>query len=558
MSKIISLLILFCLFTFSPAAAFASDFRSIVTIVNPVRSRNLWQDPDSLIKYSKMIRDKNLPSTWLLQYALLGDKPSVSQLKNLPDNQEMGILLEVDQSLAEDSQVPYLFGNGDWARSDKVLLSGYKTAERERMIDTVFNKFKKIFGYYPSSVGAWYLDTLSLDYLEKNYKIKTVLDVSDQYMTDTYGVWGKPWGTPYYPSKYNSLIPAGSLKNKLDVVKIQWAQRDPVRGYGLTVNDSTYSVQANDYAGHHLNTDYFQFIAEDYLFGPNRINQLTVGLEVGQESSVYLEELDRQIDILKKNGVNKIEFMTMSDFSGQYRLTYPDLPGSYLINGNDYLLPSRQAIWYSTPAYRIGLLKEGNSLIVRDLRIYDDSYTYSDLYQQDGNKRLTRIIPGCLDQLLTLNPLSVSQNVKDIEINKKNGGIELNISLDNSDGKITLDLQSDQMIINNGKSRSYLMRSSPRSGFYNNIKDIIISYELYNDHQFHGGIRYSSINGAFIAGIMTDRNRLTGLSSKYPYLGVFSFPFQTLVRFKSPFPADWLNFLAGHFITNQNQCTIKL
>ena len=71
---------------------------SFLTLVNPVRGRNLWFDQSlkPLEDQYRAITNHNFSATWLLQYDALTDKEATGFVKdNFSDNQEIGLFLEV-------------------------------------------------------------------------------------------------------------------------------------------------------------------------------------------------------------------------------------------------------------------------------------------------------------------------------------------------------------------------------------------------------------------------------------------------------------------------------
>ncbi len=532
----------------------ALEVNSYVNIVNPVRGRTLWQSIESVQRQIDLITEYKLPSTWLLQYDVLNDDISINLFKKLPANQEVGILLEVDEKLATDSYVAYLNGQGSWARADKVLLSGYDPNERKRMIDKVFASFKKVFGVYPVSVGAWYIDTVSLDYLADKYKIKAVLDVADQYDTDSYGLWGKPWGTTYFPSKLNSIIPAQNVTDKLNVVKIQWAQRDPYRGYGKTPVDSTYSVQANDYMRHNLGIDYFHKLAQIYLLSENKMNQLTVGLEVGQEGAVYLDEFERQIKTLIEIGKkSSLDFVTMAGFSEEFKKVFPKSPPSFFITADDYENHTIETYWYSSASFRIGLMKKDNNLVIRDLVIYKYPYLFDDIYKKDTKATLRRFIPPILDELTRQNKKLLFSDVIDVHSQRLGEDITLTI-LDKSSSKHEILLQPDKVILDG----RVLFRLPDTSSADEKTSNLLVNYWQDKSYSWTGSWRYSFVDKKYYFGLMTSPSRLIGFKSEFPFLGIYDSPFQVLIRFKTLPEINLVKMISANFVNRINNSTIRL
>jgi 3',5'-cyclic AMP phosphodiesterase CpdA len=152
------LIIIFLYLFFAPKAHAASN-NQFVTVVNPVRVSNYNQ---SLVKSIQaqygIIKQYHLPATWLLTYDSINDPRVVSEIKTFNSSQEIGIFLEVTPDFAKNAGITY-HDSGSWHYATSVFLSGYKNEERIKLIDTVFAKYKAVFGKYPSSVGAWW-DTL--------------------------------------------------------------------------------------------------------------------------------------------------------------------------------------------------------------------------------------------------------------------------------------------------------------------------------------------------------------------------------------------------------------
>jgi len=350
-----------------------------LTLVHPVRGRNRWRDRsiDPLINQYSEVASRGFSATWLLQYDAVEDNVIAEYIKNeFSENQELGIFLEVSPNLAMDSRVIYPHAVA-WDDSNAVFLSGYSRLERRMMINKLFSKFKETFGYYPKSVGAWWIDSYSLNYMVDKFNIKSALIVSDQKSTDDYGVWGQWWGIPYYPSKANILTPASNKKNQQNILVIQWAQRDLSKAYGDGLQFSNYSLQANDYIERGLGTDYFVDLASKYLSCDLPIGQITVGLETGMESIKFLPEYKNQLGALEK--IEGLQSVTMSEFAKRYREINSTNPSKITLIGED-------TEWILTPDSRIN--KYLNEKI-----IYQDNLAFSDYFVADKDKFLDRRLP---------------------------------------------------------------------------------------------------------------------------------------------------------------------
>lgn len=345
-----------------------------VTLANPVRGRNLWIDKTvrPLKNQYDLIKQYGVPVTWLLQYDVLLDKELLDEIGKFDKNQERGVLLEVSENYANAARVIYPY-SVPWFSPNAVFLSGYPQSDRRKLIDKLFEEFKSKFGYYPKSVGAWWIDSYSLNYMKEKYGVKSAMIVADQKTTDNYGVWGQWWGVPYYPSKANILTPASSLNNKLDVVIIQWAQRDPLFSLGDGPKYSNYSLQANDYIRQGKDTEYFKQMVNIYLNCKNPIGQVTVGLETGIESIGYIQEYQNQLIALKE--IENLQFVTMNEMATRFAKVYPSFPEEAEVDGD--------SVWKMTISNRVNE-KFGEQIN------YASEIAFSDYFVADNGNFLDR------------------------------------------------------------------------------------------------------------------------------------------------------------------------
>lgn len=375
--KKILFFIFFILILLLPTLTLAND-NAFVSVVNPIRGGDFWnlknQKPEeALIGEVEILKQANISATWLIRFDALNSKGILTELDKLSLD-EKGLFLEITPSWTKESGVNY-HQSENWHDAGSAFLSGYDREERERLIDTAFNKFKLKFNFFPKSVGAWWIDSYSLSYMQKKYAIISALIVADQYTTDNYQIWGQYWSTPYYPAKNNILHPAQTMENKLPVVITQWAARDPVNGYGNGVLESTYSVQANDYMDYHnLDTNYFEKLVDIYTNQKfNKFGQIVVGLENSYEWGKYVREYENQIQRLSaKRKKGEIEIVSLADFSQWYRQNFPDLSPSQFIIADDPLGKDRKAVWFMNPYFRSGWFYNEVGSVFRDIRQYID------------------------------------------------------------------------------------------------------------------------------------------------------------------------------------------
>lgn len=371
---------LLSLLLFGPTLVHAKEDNQFVNIVNPVRVSNYTGDVSLNLKAQyKVISENNLPATWLITYDVLNNKNATIVLKEMDTKQELGIFLEVTPGFAAKAGVTYN-ETGSWHHATSVFMSGYMQEDRKKLIDKVFDEFKNQFGNYPTSVGSWWTDSFSLNYMKEKYGITANLTCADQFLTDGYQLWGQYWSTPFYPSRVHTGIPAGEIKDKIGVVNLQWAARDPEMGY----QSSLYSTQ-DYFTKPNKDISYFKKLLDLYVKSDNsEFGQMTIGLEGDFTPDVYSGIFKEQIEAVGKSGYKSI---TMKDFAAWYSKTFPELsPPRKIEDGN--------AIWYQSPWYRAGII-DGKMVDLRRYAGFPEPY-----YQLPNKENILYInIPGVFDQM---------------------------------------------------------------------------------------------------------------------------------------------------------------
>jgi len=345
-----------------------------VTIVNPIRNRELWIDKTlkPIDDQYQIINTLKLKTTWLIQNDVINDPALVKKIKEFNQDQELGLFLEISPNLTKKARI-YYPTQTVWYSPKAVFLSAYNINDRKKLIDQMISDFKNTFKYSPKSAGAWWIDSWSQQYLEKKYHITTVMICADQKTTDQYGIWGQWWGYPYHPSSNNILIPGDSK-----TVVIQWAQRDLEKAYhGRGPLVSNYSLQANDYTSQGLDFNYFTNLANQYL-SVEKLGQITVGLETGMESIGHEEEYIKQLTWISNSQIISLK---MSEFGDKYREVYKNNNPQKIILGN----------WVLTPEYR-----ENQNL--GEKTIYNPNLSFTDKFIFDKSDFLNRILPQSNNQ----------------------------------------------------------------------------------------------------------------------------------------------------------------
>lgn len=83
---------------------------NMVTPVFPVRDCSYWRegcDTKHFDDLRNVVTESELPATWLIHYDVLVDNYLMKELTNLPDNQEIGLFLEVTRRWAEEARVKF-------------------------------------------------------------------------------------------------------------------------------------------------------------------------------------------------------------------------------------------------------------------------------------------------------------------------------------------------------------------------------------------------------------------------------------------------------------------
>lgn len=358
----------------------------IVNIINFIR---LLEPRDSkiteevlyqtVVKQVEMMKKYNLGGTFLLQYDALLDPRYQKLLKGLPaDKFEIGGWFEVPQPLAENASLKWR-GDAPWdPRADVDFATGYTPLEREKLVDVYMKDFKKIFGYYPKSVGSWFIDAHTLSYLYKKYGIVASCNCKDQIGTDGYTLWGGYWNQAYYPSLKNAYMPAQNEKNQISVPIFRMLGSDPIRQYdegigtnrqGVVTLEPVYKFGGGDSAWVHW---YFKQFAQgecmQYAY-----------LQAGQENSFTWNAMSKGFEIqlpliARLRDENKIKVETLAKSGEWFREHFKVTPATSVTVNEDIKGSDRKTVWFDSRFYRLNLLWENGSLRFRDIHLFDENF----------------------------------------------------------------------------------------------------------------------------------------------------------------------------------------
>lgn len=358
----------------------------IVNIVNFIRlleprDPKITEDVlyQTVVKQVEIMKKYHLGGTFLLQYDALMDKRYQILLASLPKGSfEIGAWWEIPQPLVENSGMQWR-GRYPWDwRANIGFSTGYTPEEREKLIDTYFTDFKKIFGYYPKTVASWFIDAHSIDYMYQKYHIVASANCKDQYGTDGYTLWGGYWNQAYYPSKINSYMPAQHAEKQIPVPIFRLLGSDPVRQYDTGISSTRQGVITLEPVYNFGGGDstwvswFFKTLVDDKSVNFNYT-------QAGQENSFTWDAMKKGFEIqmpiiAKLRDQHKLRVETMEQsgiwFKKNYKVTPPtsfsvskDIPGSDL-----------KTAWYDSRFYRINLLWEHNNLRIRDIHLFDETF----------------------------------------------------------------------------------------------------------------------------------------------------------------------------------------
>ena len=361
LKKSLFLLLPLLLFLFSLGKTLAFDRPHFVSFTNPVRGvedgESKEQTPLDLPRYQyQLAKENKFPVDWLLRFDAVNNATISGYFRSISatdSSQILGAFLEVTPKLTLAAGVDYPEGEY-MSQANRIFLSGYSQPDRLKLIDAYMKLFYDTFGYYPSVVGAWHLDAYSLEYLSSHYSVVAAVICDEQYSTDRYRLWGGYLGSPYFPSRANSAVPASGRNDRLNIVLTKWAQRDPFNFYG-TGSESNYSTQVNDYTSQGLSTNYFANLLGIYSNGDfNEFTQTNIGLENDYSLAQYRSELKNSYQALRANqGKYDLRFVSSADFSQWLQTRYAFTNPAFFFKTADITGRKPGTVyWYQNPFYR--------------------------------------------------------------------------------------------------------------------------------------------------------------------------------------------------------------
>ncbi len=365
----------------------------IVNIVNFIRlleprDSSITEDVlyQTVVKQVEMMRANRLGGTFLLQYDALMDARYQQLLRSLPrDSFDIGAWWEIPQPLVEKAgmhwrgQYPW-----DW-RANIGFSTGYTPEERKKLADVYMADFKKIFGYYPKSVGCWFIDEVTLDYLYHRYSIVASCNCKDQSGTDGYTLWGGYWNQAYYPSKVNAYMPAQDEAGAIPVPIFRMLGSDPIRQYddGVGVQRQRVVTLEPVYPEAGGDSAWVNWFFKELVGGESLAFGYT---QAGQENSFTWDAMAKGLGIqfpliAQLRDKKKVRVETLAESGRWFREHYRVTPATAVTVNEDLpggdpggLRSDRRTVWYDSRFYRANLLWDSTGLRFRDIHIFNEHF----------------------------------------------------------------------------------------------------------------------------------------------------------------------------------------
>ncbi len=321
----------------------------------------------------ELLKSVNLPSTWALQYdALLNPRYPKLLKKHLGTNDEIAAWWEIPKPLAEKAGIPWR-GAHDWDPAANVGFSpAYTPEQRRKMVDVYMADFKRIFGFFPRTVGSWFIDEVTLEYFAQKYGVVASCNCKDQIGTDFYTLWGGYWNQAYYPSRLNAYMPAQTPGGQLDIPVFRMLGSDPIYQHGTTPGLlSLEPVYQHGGGGMPKWVDWFMksFVEQPPL--------AFAYAQAGQENSfgwvAMRNGLTNQIPLfaeLARAGEIRVE--TLEQTGRWFRKHFSVTPATSVVALDDWKNEGRKTVWYDSRFYRLNILWEKDSFYIRDIHCFDE------------------------------------------------------------------------------------------------------------------------------------------------------------------------------------------
>ncbi|WP_106831373.1 hypothetical protein [Parabacteroides pacaensis] len=357
----------------------------IINIVNFIRQTDYrLQNSDALMfeaveKQIDLVNRYGFPATFLFQYdALINPEYQKLMKSKLSPACELGAWWEITQPHVEAAGIKWR-GEHSWVSTANIAFTpGYTLEEREKLVDVYMEKFREIYGKYPKSVGSWFIDSHTLEYMYEKYGIVASCNCKDQVGTDGYTLWGGYWNQAYYPSKKNAYMPAQTTACQIPVPIFRMLGSDPIYQYdaGIGTNHQgviTLEPVYREGGGNEKWVEYFlQSIVNEPCLAFNYA-------QAGQENSFTWPAMGKGLELqfplfdsLRKAGKIKVE--TLEESGRWFKANFSKTPPTAITTLVDLRNEGNQSVWYNSRFYRANLYWEKDGFCFRDIHLFDEDY----------------------------------------------------------------------------------------------------------------------------------------------------------------------------------------
>jgi len=355
----------------------------IINIVNFIRQTDYRiANSDSLMfeavkKQIALVNDYGFPATFLFQYdALINPQYQRLMKTALSPRCEIGAWWEITEPHVKAAGIKWR-GEHSWVSTANIAFTpGYTIEERERLVDVYMQKFMQIYGRYPKSVGSWYIDSHTLDYMYRKYGIVASCNCKDQIGTDGYTLWGGYWNQAYYPSKLNAYMPAQTDGQKIPVPVFRMLGSDPIYQYDNGIGTDYQGVISLEpvYGESGRSRKWVEYFLSSLVDGPC----LAFGYaQAGQENSftwpAMSEGLRMQFALFRAlSDSGKIRIETLEESGRWFRKHFTHTPATAVTTMSDVRGLGNKSVWYNSRFYRANLYWENDGFCFRDIHLFDE------------------------------------------------------------------------------------------------------------------------------------------------------------------------------------------
>ncbi len=387
--KSITCVILFATLTISCFSVNNQDKKNgsprIINIINFIRQTDYrLENSDSLLfdavqKQIELVNKYDFPATFLFQYDALINPKYQKLMKSRLDTQcEIGAWWEITQPHVEAAGIIWR-GKHPWVSTANIAFTtGYTPQEREKLVDVYMTRFREIYGYYPKSVGSWFIDSHTLAYMYEKYGIVASCNCKDQVGTDGYTLWGGYWNQAYYPSRSNAYMPAQSENGQIPVPIFRMLGSDPMYQYDTGIGTDRQGVISLEpvYPKSGKNKTWVEYFLESIVNQPClAFNYAQAGQENSFTWDLMGEGLEMQFpifDSLRK--ARKIRMETLEKSGLWFKKQFSVTPATAVTTLTDIHNEGNKTVWYNSRYYRANLFWEKDGFRFRDIHLFDEKF----------------------------------------------------------------------------------------------------------------------------------------------------------------------------------------